>query len=195
MEISEYESDSDLSDIDEVVLESLVVDVEDETVDAEAICADGWASVHPRTMSLDYNVVDTELKNLASVEISRVCASLQTAMKAYRNYSDPLLQLLMVWLEPLLANMRSLMNKNLPVGAKAVSKQELIRFIRVELMLMFYKVTPTVLFDDEYIEMFPVAARCGFDLQRFSAMLAALGRSSAGRTIHRQPLLCGSFQC
>jgi hypothetical protein len=67
------------------------------------------------------------------------------------------------WMEAnLLGHVKQFINKNLASG-DPVSTSEILAFIRIELMLMFYQVSPVLYFDMDERANFPLAGQ-GMDL-------------------------------
>ena len=77
----------------------------------------------------------------------------------------------------LLGHIKQYINKNI-LNGDPVSNSEILAFIRVELILSFYSISPLMYFDMEERPNFPSAGQ-GMDLQRYTEILRGLSRSGA----------------
>jgi hypothetical protein len=86
------------------------------------------------------------------------------------------------WMDAnLLGHVKQFINKNLASG-DPVSTSEILAFIWIELMLMFYRVSPVLYFDMDECANFPSAGQ-GMDLHQYKEILRGLSRSGTSRQV------------
>ena len=137
-----------------------------------------WRLIDDYHTVVDLDGIDQDLLNLAREEVPVILDRLKLKLFGRRSRIiskvSPL-NFLKAWIDPtLLGFLKSFLNKNLTAP---VSDSEILAFIRVELMLSFYKVSPSMYFDPEERCHFPSAGQ-GMDNKRYSEILKAMGTSS-----------------
>ncbi len=127
------------------------------------------------------NSVDQHLLDVAQSEIPIVLGRLKAKMFGGRNrnlQNVPPSKFLQVWMDAnLLGYTKQYINKNMLSG-DPVSNSEILAFLRVELMLSFYSISPSMYFDMAERQNFQSAGQ-GMDLQRYTEILRGLSRSGA----------------
>jgi hypothetical protein len=144
-----------------------------------------WNIIKEYETSIEVDSVDTHLLEVARNEVPIVLNGLKVKMFGASRSSNRTLhgvapaQFLQAWMDPnLLAHVKQFINKN--VSGDPVSASEILAFIRVELMLSFYRVSPSLYFDIDERANFPSAGQ-GMDFIRYRHVLKALSRSGTSR--------------
>ena len=126
-----------------------------------------WNIIRDYETSIEVDSVDQHLLDVARSEIPIVLARLEAKMFGgrTRNLNNvPTLKFLQAWMDAnLLGHIKQYINKNMLSG-DPVSISEILAFLRVELMLSFYSISPLMYFDMAERSNFPSAGQ-GMDLQ------------------------------
>ena len=124
--------------------------------------------------------VDQDLLEQAREEVKIVMDRIRTKIFGRRRRPPKLdtitpSQFLQAWMDGnLLAHMKTFINQNLT--GDPVSSSDIIAFVRVELMLSFYRVSPNLYFDPAERGNFPSAGQ-GLSLKRYKEILCGLSSS------------------
>jgi hypothetical protein len=149
-----------------------------------------WNFLHNFPVSVQIDSVDQDLLDQAREEVPIVLNRIRRKIFGRRrrakkpNTITPS-QFLEAWMDAnLLGHMKSFINQNLM--GDPVSSSDIIAFVRVELMLSFYSVSPNLYFDPVERSNFPSAGQ-GMNLKRYKEILAGLSSSpSTDGTNRRQ---------
>ena len=142
-----------------------------------------WNIIREYETSIEIDSVDKHLLEVARNEVPIVLNRLKVKMfggrakRSLHNVSPA--QFLQAWMDPnLLGHVKQFINKN--ITGDPVSASEILAFIRVELMLSFYRVSPMLYFDiDERANV--SSAGQGIDSIRYRYILKALSRPGTSR--------------
>jgi hypothetical protein len=134
-----------------------------------------WEIITDYETTIEIDSIDQYLLDAARTEIPIVLGRLKAKMFGGRSRNlntIPASKFLQAWMDAnFLGYIKQFVNKNLT--GDPVSNSEILAFIQVELMLSFYRVSPSLYFDMDKRSNFPSAGQ-GMDLRQIQR---DLGRS------------------
>lgn len=137
-----------------------------------------WVSAGNTPISITIDGVDKRLLETARAEVPLVVNNIRHKIYGSKQHTMDKIKpslLLNCWMDSMiLALMKNHINNNL--GGDPVSNSDITAFIRVELMLSFYKVSPQLYFDIDFRHQFPTAG-IGMSFKRYTTILNALSHS------------------
>jgi hypothetical protein len=137
-----------------------------------------WEIITDYETTIEIDSIDQYLLDAARTEIPIVLGRLKAKMFGGRSRNlntIPASKFLQAWMDAnFLGYIKQFVNKNLT--GDPVSNSEILAFIQVELMLSFYRVSPSLYFDMDERSNFPSAGQ-GMDLRRYKEILGGLSRS------------------
>jgi hypothetical protein len=172
-----------MSDSDDEFISSIYdfsADVSEDENDVEArdendVEARGWTRVKNPPILISIDGIDQRLLKTAREEVPIVLNNIKRKLFGRRKRDISKVsasEFLKAWIDAsFLGHVRSFVNTNI---CDPVSKSEIIAFVKVELMLSFYKASPAMYFDKDLRAQFPSSAP-GMSEKRFGAILKALG--------------------
>ncbi|KAI2505553.1 hypothetical protein MHU86_8889 [Fragilaria crotonensis] len=171
-------------------------DESDSSSAGESSSSQGWTYLvgnKAPAVSISIDGVDLRLLEKARDEVPTVLDNIKRKVFGSKRYRDMSKvspgDFLKAFMDPqLLGYLKTFINANMT--SDPVSSSDIIAFIRVELMLSFYKVSPLMYFNPANVANFP-SSTCGMSHARYRCILQAL--NSKGNTPAQLPhLVCGT---
>ena len=177
MSDSDSGDDSDVDRDDMMYLMSGAAEADSDDAEEDEPMGD-WNVIKDYETSIE---IDSEVaRNEVPIVLNRLRVKLFGGRVRHLHNIAPA-RFLEAWMDAnLLGHVKQFINKNL--SGDAVSNSEILAFIRIELMLSFYRVSPSLYFDVDERANFPSAGQ-GMDLLRYRQILKALSRSGTSRQV------------
>ncbi|KAI2503222.1 hypothetical protein MHU86_11245 [Fragilaria crotonensis] len=143
-------------------------------------------------VSISIDGIDNRLLDRAREEVPAVLLNLKKRIGSRRDRDVRTISpgdCLKAFMDPnFLGYMKAYINANMKNSNDLVSSSDIIAFIRVELMISFYKVSPSMYFDPANASNFP-SSTGGMSLYRYSQILKALDTTNRAP---RTQVVCGT---
>ena len=183
-------SDSDDDDLSDSELDDLMYlmsgSVENDDDDVQEVNTGEWNMVRNYNTKVEVDGVNQHLLAIARGEVlivlERVRVQIIAGGRVRHLHTLSPAHFLEAWMDKnLLCSVKQYINENLS-GGDPVSNSEILAFIWMELMLSFYRVSPSLYIDLEERSNFPSAGQ-GMDYARYREILRGLSVSGISRQV------------